>query len=235
MLHTRSLAVTRKTDEGLEVQRLTLMARGKPAFTLFPMIHVADAGFFDRVMAEADAHDCVLKEGVGWRPVARTTKVAYRNISKSSRDLAVQPSGPEGATDKWFNSDLDPDTFRQKWKKIPLLRRILFHILLRVVGLILRFGKARALLANAMATTTIDDTNAIDSVFGAEFRKVVLDDRDAALLRGCEIAIERRPEDRIAVVWGAAHMPALINALTQNFGYRITEREWITAIKRETS
>ncbi len=233
MHHAVSLAVTRKTGEGLQVQRLTLMARGKPTFTIFPMIHVADSGFFARVISEADAHDCVLKEGVGWHPVARTTRAAYKNISKGSPDLSVQPSGPAGPADKWYNSDLDKETFRRKWKKIPLFRRLFFHIALRLVGLILRFGKARKFLAQALATSTIDDGNAMESVFGEEFKQVVMDDRDAALLRGCEIAIDRRPDDRVAVVWGAAHISSLVNALTQKHGYRVTERQWITAVKSD--
>ncbi|MEO3413420.1 hypothetical protein AAFO92_02060 [Roseovarius sp. CAU 1744] len=222
--------MTRKTGSGLQVQRLTLTARGRPDFTLFPMIHVADKGFFDRVMNEADAHDCVLKEGVGWRPVARTTRRAYKAISRGSPDLAVQPSGPEGSRKKWYNSDLDPETFRQSWKKIPLVRRIFFHVALRVIGLILRFGKARVLLSEALASSTIRDGDAMEAIFGKEFRQVVLDDRDAALLRGCEIAIERRPDDRVAIVWGAAHLPPLVTALMEKHGYRISNREWITAV-----
>lgn len=230
MHQDRVQALTRKTDAGLQVQRLTLAARTKPTFTLYPMIHVADAAFFTRVMKEADAHDCVLKEGVGSGPVARTTANAYKNISQGSPTLAVQPGSPETPAAVWYNSDLDPDSFRRKWRRVPFVRRMLFHIALRVVGLILRFGKARQLLIDALANTTIDDGKALDSVFGKDFRKVILDDRDAALLKGCEIAIRRRPGDRIAVVWGAAHLPQLTQALIAKHGYRITDREWITVL-----
>ena len=230
MQHVRSQQVTRKAKDGLQVQRLTLTARGKPIFTLFPMIHVADKTFFDRIMAEADSHDCVLKEGVDWRPVARTTQNAYRNISRGSPALAVQPSGPDIPRAKWYNTDLDRDDFRQKWKKIPLFRRLFFHIALRIAGLFLRFGKVRALLADALASSTVHDSKTLEGVFGKEFRQVVMDDRDAALLRGCETVIDRRPDDRVAVVWGAAHLPPLVRALSEKHGYRISKREWITAI-----
>lgn len=233
MHYDRAQNLKRKTDEGLQAQRVTLSARGKATFTLYPMIHVADADFFDRVMREADAHDCVLKEGVGSGPVARTTMKAYKNISRSSPSLAVQPSHPQNPSATWYNSDLDPDTFRRKWKTIPFFRRMLFHVALRLIGLILRFGKARQLLTDALSTTSIDDGKALERVFGKEFRNVILNDRDAALLNACETAIERRPDDRIAVLWGAAHVPQLTQALVERHGYRITDREWITVLATE--
>ena len=50
---------------GLRVARHKLGSRSfKPTVTLFPMIHVGEAAFFERVYNDAARHDIILLEGV---------------------------------------------------------------------------------------------------------------------------------------------------------------------------
>jgi hypothetical protein len=76
-----------------------------------------------------------------------------------------------------------------------------------------------------------DDTEV--RYFRSFLQKWMVDDRDRDLLAVLADIHESHADEQldVAVVYGAAHMPAVLNGLRERFGYR-TQRgaEWLTAI-----
>lgn len=224
------MKLARKKNGNLEMLRLTLSRRGRPSFTLFPMVHVADRAFFRQVAREADAHDLVLKEGVR-AAAGRTANRSHRIATAGHRTLAAQSrSMSESGGDHWINADLAPDKFGRHWRKLPLLRRALFHILLPVLSLFLRLPAARRQMIDVLAELGPQDDGSIDEIFGDGFHDAVVKRRDQALIDACIDVIDTWEEGKVAVVWGAAHIPPLVMVLMGTHGYRITSRQWITVM-----
>ena len=76
---------------------------------------------------------------------------------------------------------------------------------------------------------TRDGELAADGRFD-KLAELLLDDRDALLVRALEAIHEQRSQEPIsvAVVYGAAHMPAVARALAARYGYRLVGAEWVT-------
>lgn len=224
------MKLLRKHDGHLQVQQLRLVRRGGPSFTLFPMIHIADHAFFRQVAASADTHDMVLKEG-SRTAAGRTANRTHLIASAVNPGLAAQSrSMRESAGAHWVNSDLAPKRFNRFWRRIPVLRRVLFHLIMPVLGVALRLPRTRRLLIDAMAEGSTSADDSIDDVFGEGFHDVVVKQRDKALIEACAQTITTWDDGDVAVVWGAAHIPPLVMSLIGDHGYRTTERSWITVL-----
>lgn len=66
------------SDLGLRSARLTFRSTGSNVtVTLFPMVHLGEAAFYDAVHKDAGARDAMLVEGVRSPAVTRITR-AYR-------------------------------------------------------------------------------------------------------------------------------------------------------------
>ena len=61
------------------------------------------------------------------------------------------------------------------------------------------------------------------------FQELLIDDRDALLVRALETIHQQRSQEpiRVAVVYGAGHMPAVVRSLAR-YGYRASSAEWLT-------
>ena len=94
------------------------------------------------------------------------------------------------------------------------------------------FGSRRFLadrLGSLEDLPTRDEELAADGRFD-KLAELLLDDRDALLVRALEAIHEQRSQEPIsvAVVYGAAHMPAVARALAARYGYRPMGAEWVT-------
>lgn len=225
--------VSRRTAGGLEHRVITLRCRDLPEFVLFPMIHVADRSFYENVMSNADRCDVVLYEGVK-SAAAQSVRKICESVAKSDGKLTVQPAASQVIGGRWRISDISSDEFKQSWTKIPLRRRLMFYVLLFVVRVAMRFIDARKLLIEPFSSEEVPGNN-LESVFGPELRKILLDKRDATLLSNCEELIAKNSVNSIAVVWGAGHIPQLAKSLMLKHGYTVDDAVWFSAIKAEST
>lgn len=224
----------RKNNAILEMLQVTLRSKNKASFTLFPMIHVGDAAFFETVARQANAHDLVLCEGVRGA-AGRSANLAYRaatlghsQLKFQNREMrrALTGDASGGGGTKWVNSDMNPEEFRAKWKKVPFWQRMLVRVALPILAIALRFRKLRhSLLDNLSESDPQADKNVAPELFD-----LLVQERDAVLLKNCEQVMDAAVGQRVAVIWGAHHMPALIQALIHTHGYRITSRKWVPAM-----
>ena len=98
---------------GLRAARLHLKSpNSHRTVTLFPMVHVGEAGFYEQTYKDASSHDVVLVEGVG-SEVGRHLTRSYRWIDTGRLGLVVQPRypSPEVAGARVVLADLTAEEF----------------------------------------------------------------------------------------------------------------------------
>jgi hypothetical protein len=212
--------------------RLTLISpRSTLEITLFPMIHIGEPEFFDTVYADAFDHDVALVEGVK-SPVMRSITRAYGWVSRSLT-LVVQPAYPANGICRAMivHADLSAEEFADEWRNVPWWLRVSSPALITLAGLWWNWFGSSKLLAKNLG---MDDLPRRDEILNfnpemASLHRVILDARDARLVeRLCE-QIERRDPTirRLAVVYGAQHMRAVLHALGDRYGYRAVRSEWL--------
>lgn len=198
------------------------------AITLFPMMHVGEARFYDEVYADALGHDVVLYEGVKSRHVTNLTR-SYRWLGPSRLGLIVQPKLPQtnqGA--RRILADLPPEQFDRDWAAMPLGLRCLLRTAAPLVGIIRGLGLTRTRLAKGMNQ---DDLSARDDLLAWDrrtrhFLELVRDTRDAHLVACLRDVLAPPAPGSVAIVYGAAHMPAVTRFLAEHGGYRVTDSAW---------
>jgi len=221
---------------GLRAARHRLVADDHPAeVTLLPMLHVGEQRFFDRVAAEAQSHDVVLVEGVRSRTVWFLTR-AYRWLPLKRLGLVAQGRiSPSHGGAEVIHADISPDEFERLWRALPWWQRFAFAAAGLAYGAWLRLSASRASIARRQSTTDLPDRGialAHDTPVGGFF-SVILHARDAHLagVLAAELGKARGRPVRIAVVYGAAHMPAVLAELRAHGGFRPVESEWLEVIR----
>lgn len=223
---------------GLRAARHRLAAPDHPAeVTLFPMVHVGASAFYDRVATGALAHDVVLVEGVRARSVWVLTR-AYRWAPLGRLGLVAQPRlTADGGGAEVILADVTPAEFERLWQGLPRWLRLATGIAAPAYGLWLRLTATRATLARKQCTTDLPDrdTALAHGTPAGGVLSVILHARDENLARVLSAELDKAnvaPDTprRIAVVYGAAHMPAVLAELRRHGGFRPVESEWLEAI-----
>ncbi len=218
------------SDLGLRSARLTFRnVDASITITLFPMIHLGEAGFYEAVYRDAFAHNAVLVEGVRSLAVKRITRV-YRWIEGAEQiALVVQPRHPAHSQATIIHADLSGDEFEQHWRKVPLHLRLMFYVAAPTYALYCRWFGSRALLAKGHA---LDDLPSREETLGwtpeyASFDEATLIARDKRLVEVMGDYIDAAPTEprQLAIVYGALHMRAVIKELTRR-GFHCADSEW---------
>jgi len=217
---------------GLRTARMVFRSRHSAvAVTLYPMVHVGDARFYEEAYDDdAFAHDVVLVEGVR-SPVGRRLTRSYRWINFKKLGLVLQPKTPPQAavTARIVNADLTPDEFHREWRKVSRLLRAAFAIGAPIIGLYRRFFASRESLARNMC---LEDRKSVDEVlsWSPTFEPVqhsILHARDVRLCECLALELDDASEKQVAIVYGARHMRAVLRELTKR-GFRSSDATWRT-------
>jgi hypothetical protein len=202
--------------------------------TLFPMVHVGEAAFFETVFADAFSHDVVLVEGVR-SPIVRRITRSYRWVKGSkTMNLVIQPPHPpqDICLARVVHADLSNEAFAQVWLKIPLWVRALTYVASAMIGLGRRWFGSRATLAKGLSMDDLADRTEILSFSPetAALNDAVLHARDACLIErlGEQLDDPATGMQRLAIVYGAHHMRAVLRELTSRRGYRVERGDWLT-------
>lgn len=229
------MQILESSAAGLRSSRMTFRGPGSPVtVTLYPMVHIGEAGFFEEAYREAFGHDVALIEGVG-SPVTRHLGRSFRWLNFRKLGLAQQPvSPPHDAAARIVKADLTPDEFHREWRKIPRSIRAGFYILAPLVGLYRRWFCTHADLA---ANLTLDDGPGEETPpaegGGAEAAihcLVAARDRRLVECLAAELDAADGGEKRIALVYGAGHMKAVLRALGRR-GFECSDAQWRTIFR----
>ncbi len=139
---------------GLRSARIVLSRQDHPLqVTLFPMVHMGEAAFFETVYRDDFSRDIVLVEGVNSPIARRISRVCRWSGSGKRLGLSMQPrylTSDEGNPTVAL-ADLSPAKFDLAWRTIPFWARVLFGLLAACFALRLRWSGTRQELAGLLA------------------------------------------------------------------------------------
>jgi hypothetical protein len=189
--------------DGFSVQVRKYMRNDGKTIELFPMAHVADAGFYQRVERTFPTNSIVLMEGVTDSRNLLTNKISYARMAKTL-GLAEQHKSFVPTRGKIVRADVDVDQFSADTIQ-----------LLNLVMLIHANGVTPANVVKLMAYSPSPKIQ-------EELMNDLLRHRNQNLL--AEIQSHLPQTDNIMVPWGVAHMPGISRAI-QEMGFRVVDTE----------
>lgn len=225
------MQIVERSMLGVRAARQSMQSPDKDVtVTLFPMVHIGQQSFYDRVHADASQHDVVLLEGVR-SPITALITSSYRWIDKDKLGLVVQPRFPQPADGRprTVHADLSTEEFHREWGKLPLWLKLLVAIFAPLMGIHRRLFATRESLAKAMGR---EDQLSSDEILNfdpryAALRRTILDVRDHRLIERLGEELDRttaRPRN-IAIIYGAGHMRAVLAELAQR-NFRTAGASW---------
>jgi hypothetical protein len=199
-------------------------------FILFPMIHIARPAFYQQVaerlakcqLIVAEGYDGPSSTGLAYATALRITRqrgavqLVHQNVDFEA--LGVPVVWPENLVSS-----------RSHWRRMPLIGWLDLVFLTPMLVVTMAVGGKGWLLRRNMEVS--DDTEARMS--GSLLTRWLIDERDDELLAAlAEIHANRAAEPiDVAVVYGSAHLPAVVRGLAERFGYHPQRGgEWLTAI-----
>lgn len=200
---------------------------------LFPMVHVAEPAFFQEVSRRLDECDIILHEGVSGHKANRFTK-AYLQLVKNRRLGLVAQHQMElmHVSNRMIHVDIEGDEFDQRWAALPLTLRATFALAAPFAGIYLRYFGTKAMLATYLDMDDLQQRRETLDDDLQTFDDLVLDQRDTILIQAIEDWLRSAPTDQktMGVLFGGAHMRAVIRYLTQRREFRPTNGEWIDVL-----
>jgi pheromone shutdown protein TraB len=163
---------------------------------------------------------------------ARALTLSYRRAGRARRWGLVTQRLSLGELDvPVVRPDLAFAGFRRGWRRLPFLVRLWAWVLVPVYSLGLLVFGSREFLVRRLGSQEDLPTREEELGFGRfdALQELLVDDRDALLARALDAIHELRSQEPItvAVVYGAAHMPAVVRSLARH-GDRATSAEWLT-------
>jgi hypothetical protein len=225
------------TDLGVRSAVIRLRRRGTPMqFVLYPMIHMAQPGFYTAVTRRLKQADVIVAEGVGagTRPsvLSGALTMSYSILRFNRRAGLVEQDIDYSAMGvPVIEPDVTEDEFTHGWRRMPAVHRMLFWLVLPGVLLVRMFGGTRMVWTRAVEVNDlpgVHDEALADYYPG--FSDAMLGDRDQRLLDALSRLHDERQDEKIevAVVYGAGHVPAVVHGLTARHGYRPASADWLT-------
>jgi hypothetical protein len=198
--------------------------------TTYPMVHIADRLYYERVSAELTRCQYALVEGVSWR-LGDEKRPLYdlvaRNLGLAAQERALKI--PASVTK--LNVDMMRSEFRMRVLSLPLRYIAMLVLMRRLLWLLTLLPPLRpyfirhGLLRRPWADARDRDTPLEELVVGARDRRIV--ENLARFYREHGQTAEPR---YAAIVFGAAHMPAISLGLRQ-LGYQVGTRRWVEVFR----
>ncbi|AEV84635.1 hypothetical protein ACWT_3612 [Actinoplanes sp. SE50] len=225
------------TDLGVRSAVIRLRRRGTPMqFVIYPMIHMAQPGFYAAVTRRLTKADVIVAEGVrgGSRPslLSGALTMSYSILRFNRRAGLVEEDIDYRALGRpVIEPDVTADEFAHGWRRIPVLHRMLFWLVLPAVLMVRMVGGTRMIWTREVEMDDLpsaQDEAVTDRYPG--FDEAMLGDRDQRLLDALSRLHDERhdQEIEIAVVDGAGHVPAVVHGLAARHGYRPASAGWLT-------
>ncbi len=224
------------TGLGVRSAVIRLRRRETPLqFVLYPMIHMAKPAFYAAVTTRLKRADVVVAEGVGAgeRSVLTGALTLSYTVLRFNRraGLVTQDIDYAALSVPVVRPDVSAAEFAAGWQRVPLAHRLMVWCLLPVIVVARLFGGTRMIWSRSVEVNDLpsaedeevaDQLPELDAAFGGE-----RDDRLLAAL--CQLHELRGAEAiEVAVVYGAAHIPVVVQGLLERYGYRARSADWIT-------
>jgi hypothetical protein len=216
---------------GLRVVVWPFRRPGTPlSFLLFPMIHLGEARFYAEVAERLRSCDLLVVEGIGGRSASLRALTSYKQLAGVERlGLVLQDIDVRALGVELIRPDMDAEDLDAGWRRVPWTERAAARVLLPAVNWGLRLVGTRRMLADHMAMNDLPEGLDLEDLPFAGIDDLVVDQRDRRLVDALAAIHAGRSHEPITVgvVYGAAHMRAVIRALWA-LGYRPGGGEWLT-------
>jgi hypothetical protein len=208
---------------GVRSAVLTMARRASPMrFVLFPMVHVAERSFYDAVAARLPGCALIVAEGAGSNaaPIQRrAARIRFDHLVDETVALDLESLG----VPVWWEWAV-PESMSPARRFTTVAGDLSATVTGRV------FGRHR----DPRDIPNLDESDFRDDRWeGGRFirrrRERILDRRDERLTRRLTW-VHREHSHRpvtVAVVYGAAHMPAVVDHLRAEFRYFVRCSEWL--------
>ncbi|PWI12649.1 hypothetical protein DI272_43435 [Streptomyces sp. Act143] len=215
---------------------ITMRRKDKPLeFVIFPMLHVASPTFYSQVRSRLGECDLIVLEGIRGRAAGVSAlTLAYRfaprrrrnGLQEQRHDLLIPDSVPV------VNPDVTAAEAIADLKTLPRWTYLLLMVAAPVMGLVFAVRGPRAFLDEDVAVDDLPTTPRAEMLADDPIGHAMSDRRDERLLGALgEIYAERADEPiRVAVVYGAGHVPAIVSGLMDRYGYRPRDAQWLTVM-----
>ncbi|MEV0807876.1 hypothetical protein [Micromonospora sp. NPDC050200] len=226
------------TDLGVRSAVIRLRRRGTALqFVLYPMIHMAKPAFYAAVTTRLKRANVVVAEGVGGGQRKRSVLVSALTLSYTvlrfnrRAKLVKQDIDYSALGVPVVHPDVSSEEFAAGWRRVPLAHRLVMWCVLPVVVVARLFGGTRMIWSRSMEQNDLPSPEEEDLAdWSPKLEAAFHGERDERLLAVlCRLHEERSGEDiEVAVVYGAAHMPAIVLGLMNRYGYRPRSADWLT-------
>lgn len=222
------------TPLGLRSAALRLRHRQTPMqFLVIPMMHMANASFYRGVTRLLQDADIVVVEGVRGRSAISTALTATYRVLRWRRVDLVSDCVPYTNLGKpLVTPDVSVDEFRGEWRKVPIwMRTAMWPVLVGFTAVRLVMPRDR-LLRQVMGTELNDLPSDLDEALAEHpVTRAMTVERDRRLIEAIGTLCEDRAQESltVAVVYGAGHVPAIVECLAKR-GYYVRSADWLTAI-----
>lgn len=203
-------------------------------FLLFPMVHIGSADYYRQVRSRLEPCDVVLFEGVrSFRGTLLT--LSYRLVARrSDLGLVTQAEALQvkslGA--RKVHADLNPAAFGSYWTRVPWHVRVALLVCAPLYGMYLYLTASRASIARRLNTEDLESSaDILRDEDQPGLNEVMHHRRNAKLIAAIEAELNG-PGQKIAIVYGGAHMRAATRLLMNKHGYRVVHSEWLTVFDR---
>jgi len=195
------------------------------------MIHIADSSFYSAIRARLSSCDVIIVEGVRGFQAALGTLTYRIPAKRRSLGLVLQSDALRHSELPGIkiHGDMDPKSFALSWSGIPWIQRMAVLVLAPLYGVALYLFASREYFTRRHSVDSLPDGRESTQ---PQVRELIVDERDQRLIETIESCLAERPNDqrKVAILFGAGHMPAVVGMLTARHAYRVVHSEWITAI-----
>lgn len=195
-------------------------------FVVFPMVHVAEPDFYRQVADRAGACDLIVAEGAPARCAPAQewmSRIRWDHLVDQMAGLDLEALG---VPVQWEYADHDrPRSGREE--AVAKVVDSAAAVALRALG---RYGSPLGLPSLEQSDEHDDRWERRDSLLGRIIDDRLLHGRDSRLVQALgAIHRERCGEPiKVAVVYGATHIPAVVDFLSESYRYRPGNARWLT-------
>ncbi|WP_433832917.1 hypothetical protein ACQP2E_17400 [Actinoplanes sp. CA-015351] len=225
------------TELGVRSAVIRLRCRGSALqFVLYPMIHMAKPTFYAAVFTRLKRADLVVVEGVGGGRRKHSVLVSALTLSyrvlrfNRQAKLVEQDIDYRALGVPVVRPDVSLEDFTAGWRRVPLSHRLMMWCVLPFVVVTRLFGGTRMIWSRSAELNDLPSPEEEDlREWSPHLDAAFAGDRDSRLLAClCRLHEERGTENiEVAVVYGAAHVPAIVQGLMNRYGYRPRSADWL--------
>lgn len=218
---------------------------------LYGVVHIADKTYFQAIQKDLDAYDVVLWEGVkpGKNAPKTNNMSGIGGMQKMMCDLlglTFQKDGIDYKRDHFVWADMDMDQFQKSLGQgseggQPGMPGMFNNDMMKNMGPMMKMGaqfaknlfKSNPAMREQMKfrfAQQLANAGVGDNIPGMspEMKRVILDERNAVVMKVLEQQLVKRQDGSIAIFYGAAHMPDFHERLAK-LGFNQVSKSWKTA------